>query len=325
MKLSTAIFVVSLSLLFSLGCSKTSVENNEPLTATAPQLRERCASQQVLLRQLAEDPSLAKRMNDIEELTASFIKNGVSSFRSGDDIIIPVWVNVLYNSNAENISELQISTQIKVLNEDFGGTNTDSRLVPALFAPVKAGNTKIKFQLAGITRKQTNITEWALNNTMKSVQRGGIDATNPATNLNMWCCNLGPYYLGYAQFPGGNIATDGVVIDDNAFGSRGTAEDPYGMGRTATHEIGHWLNLRHIWGDRTCGNDYVEDTPVAEGYNGGCPVFPKYGSCSATVPMMTMNYMDYTYDACMYMFTAGQNMRMQATFQPKGGRESFAQ
>ena len=323
MKFTTAIAIICVCMAGSSGCTKSSVENNEALTTPKP--KERCGSQQVLLRQLAEDPSLAKRMNDIEELTAVFIKNGASSFRAGEDIIIPVWVNVLYNSNAENISALQINSQIKVLNEDFGGTNNDSRLVPALFAPVKAGDTKIKFQLAGISRKQTTITEWPLNNAMKSVQRGGIDATSPATHLNLWCCNLGPVYLGYAQFPGGNIATDGVVIDDNAFGSKGTAADPYGMGRTATHEVGHWLNLRHIWGDRPCGNDYVDDTPVAEGYNGGCPAFPKYGSCSAIVPMMTMNYMDYTYDACMYMFTAGQNLRMQATFQPKGGRESFAQ
>jgi hypothetical protein len=136
---------------------------------------------------------------------------------------------------------------------------------------------------------------------------------------------MGGGILGYAQFPGGNPATDGVVVDDNAFGDIGTAAAPYGLGRTATHEIGHWLNLRHIWGDATCGNDFVNDTPVAQSSNGGCPPFPKYGSCSTTTPMMTMNYMDYTYDACMYMFTVSQNTRMQASFATGGGRNSFAQ
>jgi hypothetical protein len=89
--------------------------------------------------------------------------------------------------------------------------------------------------------------------------------------------------------------------------------------------VGHWLNLRHIWGDATCGNDFVSDTPLHQTSNGGCPAFPKYGSCSSTIPMMTMNYMDYTYDACMYMFSAGQGTRMNATFVSGGGRTSFAQ
>ncbi len=327
MKLKATIVIISGCLLFSFGCSKISVdENKEAAVAAVPLVKERCAAQAVLLQQLSEDPSLVKRMDDIEKLTTSFIRNRANDFRSGDDIIIPVWINILYNSPAENISALQVNSQIKILNEDFAGTNNDSRLIPDLFVPVKAGNTRIKFQLAGITRKYTTNLEWPYSgDPVKKSIRGGINPTNPETTLNIWCCNLGPYILGYAQFPGGNINTDGVVIDDNAFGDKGTATAPFGLGRTATHEVGHWLNLRHIWGDRQCGNDYVDDTPVAEGYNGGCPEFPKYGSCSAIVPMMTMNYMDYTYDACMFMFTAGQNLRMQATFQPSGGRESFAQ
>ena len=87
---------------------------------------------------------------------------------------------------------------------------------------------------------------------------------------------------------------------------------PYNKGRTATHEIGHWLNLRHIWGDATCGNDQVSDTPTHNGYNGGCPAYPHYSTCSGSPVEMTMNYMDYTDDACMYMFSTGQAARMQA-------------
>src|SRR5919205_234358 len=125
----------------------------------------------------------------------------------------------------------------------------------------------------------------------------------------MWACNLGQGLLGYAQFPGGSLSTDGVVILYSAFGSRakypsGTYTNTYDLGRTATHEVGHWMNLRHIWGDATCGNDYVDDTPTAHTSNYGCP--GTIASCQAAKNEMTMNYMDYTDDACMYMFTIGQ-------------------
>ncbi len=295
--------------------------------AIAEGLQQRCFSQQVLQAQLAADPTLAARMENIERLTASYVENPPSSFRAGDDIVIPVWVNVLYNNNAENISDNQIASQIQVLNEDFAASNNDYRKVPDLFAPVKSGDTHIRFILSGITRKATSVTEWSYSGgePLKKSLKGGIDPTSPTTTLNIWSADLGDYILGYAQFPGGNLATDGVVLDDNAFGKRYSTIAPYNLGRTATHEVGHWLNLRHIWGDRRCGNDHVADTPEAEAYNFGCPKFPTYGSCSATIPMMTMNYMDYTVDACMYFFTAGQNARMQATFLGGGGRESFAQ
>ena len=143
--------------------------------------------------------------------------------------------------------------------------------------------------------------------------------------MNMWVCNLAGGYLGYAQFPGGSSATDGVVIDDNAFGTTGSATVPFDKGRTATHEVGHWLNLRHIWGDATCGNDQVEDTPLHNTYNFGCPAAGHKSTCTDTPLEMTMNYMDYTDDACMYMFSGGQRTRMLAVFASGGPRNSFAQ
>jgi len=133
--------------------------------------------------------------------------------------------------------------------------------------------------------------------------------------------------LGYAQFPGGTASTDGVVV---LYSSMGSVANPfpgggsYARGRTLTHEVGHWLNLRHIWGDATCGNDQVADTPVHNTSNGGCPTYPHLSTCSGTPVEMTMNYMDYTYDACMYMFTAGQKTRMQAVLAAGGSRASLA-
>ncbi|MEJ7627492.1 MAG: zinc metalloprotease [Ferruginibacter sp.] len=309
------------------GCTKSSVTEEEIIDpeTTSGISAHKCASQEVLEQQLKEDPALAERMRKIESVIDYYESNPTAGRLINGYVEIPVVVNVLYKTAAENISATQIQTQIDVLNQDFAATNSDYNNTPATFQSVRAGDTKIKFVLSSTVRKSTNKKSWGTNDAMKKSSTGGIDPTNPTTSLNIWSCNMGGGILGYAQFPGGSAATDGVVIDNNAFGNTGTAAAPYGKGRTATHEVGHWLNLRHIWGDATCGNDLVNDTPVAQSSNGGCPAFPSYGSCSSTVPMMTMNYMDYTYDACMYMFTSGQNTRMQATFAVGGGRYSFAQ
>lgn len=311
-------------LVVALGCTKETIK--EDITDTPSEeiaIAGRCASQEMLAAQLQKDPGLAGRMQAIEEATARFVKNPDNRFRSGDAIIIPVVVNILYKTAAENVSDAQIQSQIDVLNADFAASNSDYGSTPPPFQSVRSGDTKIRFILDAVVRKSTSKTSWRTDDAMKKTSKGGIESTSPTTKLNLWVCNMGGGILGYAQFPGGSSATDGVVIDDMAFGKTGTAAAPYGLGRTATHEVGHWLNLRHIWGDATCGNDFVGDTPVAQTSNGGCPTFPKYGSCSATVPMMTMNYMDYTYDACMYMFSLGQGTRMNATFATGGGRASF--
>ena len=163
---------------------------------------------------------------------------------------------------------------------------------------------------------------------MKSSASGGVNPISPTTTLNIWVCNIGSGVLGYAQFPGGSSATDGVVIGPNYFGSSSLAAGyysaPYDKGRTATHEIGHWLNLRHIWGDAGCGNDLVADTPTQRTSNFGCPAFPHKTCNNTTNGDMFMNYMDYTDDLCMVMFSAGQRTRSRAIFSPGGPRASFA-
>jgi hypothetical protein len=141
----------------------------------------------------------------------------------------------------------------------------------------------------------------------------------------LWVCTIGGGILGYAQFPGGASATDGVVIDSKYFGTTGTATAPFNLGRTATHEIGHWMNLRHIWGDANCGSDLVSDTPTHNTANYGTPVYPHYSTCTGTPIEMTMNYMDYTDDNAMYMFSTGQKSRMLAIFNTGGPRNTFAQ
>jgi hypothetical protein len=167
---------------------------------------------------------------------------------------------------------------------------------------------------SGITRTKTTVTSFPQDDSVKSGATGGIDAWPSDKYLNLWVCALGGGLLGYAQFPGGPAATDGVVILNTAFGSMGTATAPYNLGRTATHEIGHWLNLRHIWGDtEDCsGTDFVDDTPNAQLPNYGKPIFPHVSCSNGPNGDMFMNYMDYVDDAAMVMFTAGQVIRMQA-------------
>ncbi len=287
---------------------------------------QRCAAYEVLQEQLKADPSLRQRMEDIETFTQRFTDDKSAYKLLGDGTIeIPVVFNVLYKTTEQNISLSQIQSQIDVLNEDFGGANSDIGGVPTIFHGVKAGDIKVRFVLDLVVRKSTNKKSWTTNDAMKKSQQGGIDPTSPATKMNFWVCNLSGGILGYAQFPGGDPATDGIVCDDNATGRTGTAAAPYGLGRTATHEVGHYLNLRHIWGDATCGNDFVSDTPLHNTYNFGCPLYPHLSTCSGTPVEMTMNYMDYTYDACMFMFSAGQETRMLAVFASGGPRNSMAQ
>jgi hypothetical protein len=294
-------------------------QTDTPDLSTAAVVLRGCASQDVLNAQLKADPTLALRMNQIEAFTQ---KAMLTNRLVNGKIEIPVAVNVLYRTAAENISLAQIQSQIDILNKDFNAANSDFNQVPALFSGVKA-NVGITFVLVGGFRKSTTKTSWGTTDDMKRASTGGIDPTSPTTTLNLWVCTIGGGILGYAQFPGGASSTDGVAIDSKYVGSSGTATAPYNLGRTATHEVGHWMNLRHIWGDATCGSDLVSDTPNHNAANYGVPAYPSYSTCSGTPVEMTMNYMDYTDDRGMYMFSNGQKSRMSAIFVSGGARSAF--
>jgi hypothetical protein len=285
-----------------------------------------CAAQDVLDAQLAADPKLRDRLENIEEHTRAFIESG--RINELGQLVIPVVVNVIYRTSQENISNAQIQSQIDVLNEDFNASNADVSSTPSAFSGVVA-DYDIQFELAAINRKYSNKRSWSTNDDMKRSSRGGINPTSPTTHLNIWVVNSiksgRNTILGYAQFPGGSSATDGVVCGYNFFGRTGVLSAPFNKGRTTTHEVGHWMNLRHIWGDATCGNDFVGDTPQHNTYNFGCPSYPHRSTCSGSPVEMTMNYMDYTDDACMYMFTQGQKARSLAIFASGGPRAGFAQ
>ena len=316
------LLLLAVSLLLLISCSNDETNSSTDLATSGAHKHHRgCASHEVHEQQLRENPELAAKMQEIERFTQNAITNG--RLVNGK-IQIPVVVNVLYRTAAENISLTQIQSQIDVLNKDFNATNSDFNQVPTVFSGVKA-NVGISFVLDAVYRKSTTKTSWGTRDAMKKSTQGGINPTSPTTKLNLWVCTIGGGILGYAQFPGGSSATDGVVIDSKYLGTTGTATAPFNKGRTATHEVGHWMNLRHIWGDTTCGSDLVSDTPTHNTANYGLPAFPHYSTCTGTPIEMTMNYMDYTDDAGMYMFSNGQKSRMLAIFASGGSRFSFAQ
>ena len=241
-------------------------------------------------------------------------------------ITIPVVVHVVWNTSAENISDQQIFSQIDVLNADYRRTNVDAIMTPSVWQGI-AADTEIEFCLAtvdpngaftsGITRTQTSQTSFSIQtNAMKSTSSGGIDPWDQDKYLNIWVCDLSGGILGYATPPSSfNNPYDGVVVGYRYFGTLGTVQAPYNKGRTCTHEVGHWLNLDHTWGSGTCGNDNINDTPLQEEANYSCPAFPHNANSCGTSNSngdMFMNYMDYTNDGCMNLFTQGQKARMIA-------------
>ena len=303
----------SLAMFFSCSNDESLSTNNESKGA-----HRGCASHEVLERQLSNDPELAERMANFEIEAEKFIQQG----RIVNGVLeIPVVFNVLYRTSAENITQAQLQSQIDVLNKDFTATNSDYNSSNP-YNSVKGG-LNIRFVLDAIYRKSTTKTSWGTTDAMKKSSQGGIDPTSPTTKLNYWVCTIGGGILGYAQFPGGASATDGVAIDSKYTGTTGTVVYPFNLGRTATHEVGHWMNLRHIWGDATCGNDLVTDTPSHNAANYGVPAVGHRSTCSGTPLEMYMNYMDYTDDRGMYMFSSGQASRMAAVFGSTGPRASF--
>lgn len=295
----------------------------------------RCSSVEYEAELQAKDP---KRMTNqqFEAWLAPLVekyKSQRSAASTNEVIIIPVVVHVIHSGQnvgvAPNITDAQVNSQITVMNNDYRkllgtpGYNTN---------PVGA-DTEIQFVLAkvdpngnptnGINRINLCQSSWStteINNTVKPTT-----IWDPTQYMNMWSVNFtDTTLLGYAQFPdasglpglnasGGSPSTDGVVAAYSTFGAvaynDGTflLNAPYNEGRTMTHEVGHYLGLRHIWGDSSCGDDFCADTPVHHTSNGGCPSIQ---DCNNTGLEMVQNYMDYTNDACMNIFTQNQKDRM---------------
>ena len=307
------VYLLLTGILFFAGFSTTTLS-----------AQRNCGAMEHLEMQMQQDPKRALKLEQIEQQTRRFLQNPANRAVNGV-ITIPVVVHVIYNNSTENISDAQIQSQMDVLNDDFRRLNSDADNTWS-----QAADTEIEFCMAtvdpngnptnGVTRTSTSVSSFSTNDNMKFNSSGGKDAWPAGDYLNMWVCDISGSILGYAQFPGGDPATDGVVMDYQYFGTIGTATAPFDGGRTTTHEVGHWLNLRHIWGDGGCSvDDFVSDTPTSDAANYGCAT--GHVSCGSTD--MVQNYMDYSDDSCMNLFTQGQKTRMRALFDTGGARASL--
>jgi hypothetical protein len=298
----------------------------------------------------ANAPDRYQRFIDLENFTANYISSQARLVNTNGLIIIPVVVHVLHRNEPEgqgfNISMAQIQAQIDLLNLDFRRLNVDGTNTPAPFLPV-ASDLNIQFQLAcidpngastnGVVRKYTSKESFVIetfpdrstddeSTGIKTSSTGDV-AWPTDRYLNIWTCNL-RFTTGYATFPADYSIRpqfDGIVVRSSSFAGYSPS-----TGRTATHEIGHWLNLHHLNGDSdditVCGDDFCNDTPLQNGSPvSGCPTYPYTANrCNTSYPStMPMNFMGgVVNDNCLNLFTNDQKLRARALFASGGPREA---
>ncbi len=290
-----------------------------PLISKAQQLKPiRCTTYEYMRDVQMKDPAFVQNQELLEREYQAML---ASPRKPGQKVkrIIPIVFHVFHNGGAENIPKERILEQVEILNKDFQRLNSDTNETNPIYKAI-AADCEIEFRLAkidpsgnctdGIVRVKTELT-YDADNSIKALSRWPNNKY-----FNVWVVeNISgatppSVILGRSQFPGGDNATDGVLLKYNVCGNTSTFDN---YGRTLTHEIGHSLNLRHIWGDGTCATDFVDDTPPHEDANDGCPK-NKVSVCAGNKIEMTENYMDYTDGICQNMFSAGQKARMDVVW-----------
>lgn len=294
--------------------------------------QKNCHSHSKNEEMMMNNPAFKNAQDDLEAYTLEYAKSHKAQHaQSGEKTSIRrinVVVHILYENSSEDFTDEQVIEAIDSLNNDFRGLNNDGLYNPSQAFFDLWADTEIEFALAttdpdgnsttGITRTLTTVANFSANSeNMKYTAQGGIDNWDPFHYLNVWVCTYGSQTdLGYAYYPSMlsvDPDLDGCVVNTPAFAISGVR-----LGRTLTHEIGHYLNLDHIFGDESgCADDGVNDTPVPDNLNFGCPTYPSNANNGCTNGTdgegeMYMNFMDYTDDDCMSMFTMGQSTKMNA-------------
>ena len=290
---------------------------------------KKCSAHDHRVAAIETDPSILDKINASEEAIANFIENEYTNKKVNAVVTIPVVIHIIHDGEAigsgTNISDAQAINQITRLNEDFRKMNADTLDATHPFYGLQA-DTEIEFCLAnidpdgnpttGITRYDGGFSAWDEAGVDEIIKPATI--WNPDEYMNIWSIEiddpLSPGLDGWGTFPTSTSdTTDGIVVKYDVFGDFGGDKSI-----VATHEVGHYLNLNHIWGDNepNCGDDLVNDTPAAAASNEFCPTFPHNANSACGTDAngeMFMNYMDYSDPECTVMFTPGQKARMLAT------------
>jgi hypothetical protein len=281
-----------------------------------------CNTFQYQQQQIQSNSKLASSVSALEKFTQQKVNEKKLQRIENSVITIPVVVHILYHFPDEKIGDDKVFSQLDLLNKCFRKLNSDTINIPSAFKSL-AADCEVEFRLAtsdpdrnytnGIIKKYTPVTKWTSDDAVKFTSEMGDDAWDPRSYLNIWVCNL-KQFAGYSSLVNGPEKVDGIVIGFNAFG---------GLNKTIVHELGHWLNLKHIWGDDYCGDDLVNDTPRQASFTPGCPASTRVTCGNGPDGDMFNNYMDFTNDACVNMFTNGQKTRMKVLFEPGGPRYSL--
>jgi hypothetical protein len=287
------------------------------------QAQLRCAGVEYEQSIKQTQPQLTQRLLEVEQLIRQGMESGQWQRTQEGTLVIPVVFHNLYHLPSEKISEQQVQAQLKTLNDCFRMRNADTVNTRSVFKPY-AADCEIEFRLAisdprrrstsGIVRYYTPISSWKMGDDMKSTSKMGADGWDSKSYLNIWVCRM-EKFAGFTSVIGSDPKLDGIVLDLGAIGA--------GQ-KTLVHEVGHWLGLKHLWGDEYCGDDGVSDTPKQASYTPGCPSTPRITCGNNPTGDMYNNYMDFTNDACMTLFTEGQKRRMRTLLANGGLRGSLS-
>jgi len=295
-----------------------------------------CSTMQNINRQVQANPLLAEKLEEMKDYLAQQQINTAqrdAQATNAATIYIPVVFHIVHNGDplgtGENITDAQCISQLNAMNLHYNGLDPNVSLIPSAFASL-VGDCNIQFCLAkfdpqgnpttGIIRHQLSNVSWNDENTIDNTLKP-TTIWDHTKYMNIWSVRMGnplasSGVLAYSSLPYfGAADQDGIVARYNTIGTSGILMSGHNLGKTITHEAGHWLGLLHIWGiDSTCGDagDYVSDTPDQADLNFGCPNFPHISCNNGPNGDMFMNYMDYTDDACSYMFSKGQSTNIHS-------------